>query len=127
MLMTGADERGVQAIEKLTKQKFEPATIDVERARPERSRYGDRPERGERGERRDRDDRPRRGERTERDATRTYQPAAPVDDFFLKPYQPVEESTGAEGAGTAPATPAPTTVRPESRPRVAALLGGGKR
>jgi superfamily II DNA/RNA helicase len=126
MLMTGADERGVQAIEKLTKQKFEPATIDVERTRPERSRYGDRPERGERGERRDRDDRPRRGERTERDATRTYQPAAPVDDFFLKPYQPVEDSAGTEGAATAPAT-APTTARPEARPRVAALLGGGKR
>jgi superfamily II DNA/RNA helicase len=126
MLMTGADERGVQAIEKLTKQKFEPATIDVERTRPERSGYGDRPERGGRGERRDRDDRPRRGERTERDATRTYQPAAPVDDFFLKPYQPVEEDAGAEGAAAAPAT-APTTARPESRPRVAALLGGGKR
>jgi superfamily II DNA/RNA helicase len=128
MLMTGADERGVQAIEKLTKQKFEPKSIDVERAPRERSRTGERPERS--GRDRDRDERPRRGERTERDASRSYQPAAaPVDDFFLKPYEEAPADTTA-AAPTAPGEPPATlsaSVRTDTRPRVATLLGGGKR
>jgi superfamily II DNA/RNA helicase len=129
MLMTGADERGVQAIEKLTKQKFTPAVIEIERSgRGERSERSERNERGGRGarERGERSDRAPRGERTERDATRSYQPAAkPVDDFFLKPYEAPARAEGAAGAAEAEA--AKTTPQTGQRPsKVAALLGGRK-
>jgi len=113
MLMTGADERGVQAIEKLTKQKFTPGAIEVERSAAR--------ERGERSGRRERPERSAPGTRTERDATRSYQSAAAkVDEFFLKPYE------APAGADSAAATPAPA-ARPGQRPaKVAALLGGRK-
>jgi ATP-dependent RNA helicase RhlE len=130
MLMTGADERGVQAIEKLTKQKFTPAAIDIERSgRTERTERGERGERGGRStrERGERGDRAPRGERTERDATRSYQPAAkPVDDFFLKPYEaPVRSQDATEPAAAADAAkPTPQTGQRPSK--VAALLGGRK-
>ena len=122
MLMTGADERGVQAIEKLTRQKFEPKTLEMERSRPERRERAERPERSER----------ERGPRRERAASEgrggyATPRSAPVDEFFLKPYE----------EAAAPAVPDGTTAtgeaverKPEpkgSRPRVAALLGGGKR
>jgi superfamily II DNA/RNA helicase len=129
MLMTGADERGVQAIEKLTKQKFTPAVIEIERSgRGERSERSERGERGSRGsrERGERGDRAPRGERTERDATRSYQPAAkPVDDFFLKPYEAperAEDATAATGADAAK----PTPQAGQRSSKVAALLGGRK-
>jgi superfamily II DNA/RNA helicase len=129
MLMTGADERGVQAIEKLTKQKFTPAVIEIERSgRGERSERGERGERGGRGsrERGERGDRAPRGERTERDATRSYQPAAkPADDFFLKPYEaPARAEDAAAAAGADAAKPTPQTGQRSSK--VAALLGGRK-
>lgn len=122
MLMTGADERGVQAIEKLTRQKFEPKTLEVERSRPERRERAERPERSER----------ERGPRRERAASEgrggyATPRSAPVDEFFLKPYE----------EAAAPVVPDGTTATGEaverkpaskgSRPRVAALLGGGKR
>jgi hypothetical protein len=134
MLMTGADERGVQAIEKLTKQKFTPAAIEIERSgRGERSDRGERGERGERNERGgrgarergERSDRAPRGERTERDAARSYQPVGkPVDDFFLKPYEPPVSpiTPGNELQGAAKEQPS-TGQRPA---KVAALLGGRK-
>jgi ATP-dependent RNA helicase RhlE len=129
MLMTGADERGVQAIERLIKQQFTPTTLEMERSgRVDRA---DRPAergRGDRGgrERGDRAARPPKGERTERDAGRSYQPAAaPVDDFFSKPYEPNEAAVKAESeAAGASAT---ETSKAEPRSRVAALLGGSKR
>jgi ATP-dependent RNA helicase RhlE len=130
MLMTGADERGVQAIEKLTKQKFTPTALDIERSgrgeRGERSERSERSERDGRGarDRGDRGARASRGERTERDATRSYQPAAkPVDDFFLKPYEePARANDATPEAAAAKPTP-PAGQRPS---RVAALLGGRK-
>jgi superfamily II DNA/RNA helicase len=127
MLMTGADERGVQAIEKLTKQKFTPAAIEIERSgrgeRSERSERGERDGRGAR-DRGERGERAPRGERTERDATRSYQPAAkPVDDFFLKPY---EEPARADEAAPAAAGATPTPPAGQRPSRVAALLGGRK-
>jgi superfamily II DNA/RNA helicase len=69
MLATGADERGVQAIEKLTKQKFEVRSLPFERR-----------------ERRDRTDR----------AERSYAPRRePIDEFFTKPYEAqVSATTG---------------------------------
>jgi superfamily II DNA/RNA helicase len=112
MLMTGADERGVASIERLTKQKFETRTMSgFERPRQRSER--------DRGERRG------RGERSERPAS---SPARqPVDDFFSKPYQPSvpEEKTGDQSA-----TPAIEPPRTGPRPRagrVSALLGGGKK
>jgi hypothetical protein len=118
MLMTGSDERGVVAIEKLTKQKFEIASLVVERS-PRESREPREPR--ESRERRDRNERPARGEGESRSSART--PAAPVDDFFSKPYE----------ASAAEATPASRPVEPsvsitrEKPARVAALLGGSKR
>ncbi|HXF46515.1 MAG TPA: C-terminal helicase domain-containing protein, partial [Burkholderiaceae bacterium] len=97
MLMTGADERGVQAIERLTKQKFDIRPLEVQRA-PRR----------ERGERRDRT---------------LAAPPAPADDFFSKPYEPAATEAEAAGAETADAA-APGTRKPA---KVAALLGGIKR
>ncbi len=105
MLMTGADERGVQAIEKLTKQKFDVQPLAVERPRGERRERGPRRERGER-------------------LTRAHLPAPqPVDDFFTRPYQPAADET--EPAADAEA--AAPRERGRKAARVAALLGGTKR
>jgi superfamily II DNA/RNA helicase len=110
MLMTGADERGVGAIERLTKQKLAIRTMSgieqrsrVDRGRPER-----------RG----------RAERTGREAAPSRPaPRAPVDDFFTKPYEPGAAEAAAE-AQSAPAEP----IAPRRPPgRVSALLGGGKK
>ena len=114
MLMTGADERGVVAIEKLTKQKFTPASAQFERR--ERRDRGERGERGERSAdrapRRERDDRFARGH--------APRPAAPVDEFFTKPYEPgTPEPAPSE-------TSAPATIR-RTPSKVAALLGGNKK
>ena len=115
MLMTGADERGVSAIEKLTKQKFTPAAVQIER----RER-GERGERGERAERSERGERPaRRDERYSRG--HAPRPAAPVDDLFTKPYEPgTPAPTPAESA-------APPSAMRRSPSKVAALLGGNKK
>ncbi|MGE5339665.1 MAG: DEAD/DEAH box helicase, partial [Gemmatimonadota bacterium] len=106
MLMTGADERGVQAIERLTKQKFDVESIAAEHAR---------------GERRERA--PRR-ERSERTAAHAHAPAPPpADDFFSRPYEPSpeDEAKSLDEDATAP------RERGKKAARVAALLGGGKR
>ncbi len=99
MLMTGADERGVGAIEKLTKQKFEAQPLVFERtARPRRSRE-----------------------------SREYMPppAAPVDAFFTQPYEPQGSSISAS-APTSTQTTSETKLKTKSG-KVAALLGGFKR
>jgi superfamily II DNA/RNA helicase len=105
MLMTGADERGVGAIEKLTRLKFDVQPLAFERS-----------DRGFRGERRE------RGER-DRGASRSYTPRpAPVDDFFSKPYEAQVSAT----AG--PAAEKPETQKRDDKPaKVPALLGGFKR
>ena len=108
MLATGADERGVVAIERLTKQKLTSKPLDVDRApRAERGGRRERPARGDTGER------------------RPAPPPAPLDDFFTKPY----EERVAEAAAADVAAPADETAeRPERKPaKVAALLGGSKR
>jgi superfamily II DNA/RNA helicase len=97
MLMTGADERGVQAIERLTKQKFDIRSLDLQRA-PRRDR----------------------GERRERSYAA---PPAPVDEFFTRPYEPAATEAEQAKAETADET-GPRSRRPA---KVAALLGGTKR
>jgi len=121
-LMTGADERGVGAIEKLTKQKFSMHAPLAERA--DRAARGPRSERTERGERpADRDE--RRPARARRDGGERGRPlsAPPLDEFFSKPY---------EAAPVVEGTPTPTDARPKQTPdaqptKVAALLGAFKR
>jgi hypothetical protein len=50
-----------------------------------------------------------------------------VDEFFLKPYEEAAVPATADGTG-APGEAAERKPEPKgSRPRVAALLGGGKR
>ena len=126
MLMTGADERGVGAIEKLTRLKFDIQPLAFERSgrgeRGERSERGARPERGERG---GRSERAGRGGRSDRDrsAGRSTTPAPmAVDDLFSKPY----ESSKPEAVN--PDLPKDIADQLGQKPaKVAALLGGGKR
>jgi superfamily II DNA/RNA helicase len=103
MLMTGADERGVQAIERLTKQKFDIRPLGVARR-----------------QRRERDERVGRHEGG-RALGRAQPPTAPIDDFFTQPYEP------AEGEGAEEATDDRPATRERKPAKVAALLGGTKR
>jgi superfamily II DNA/RNA helicase len=103
MLMTGADERGVQAIERLTKQKFDVRPLDVARR-----------------QRRERDERASRRE-VGRPPGRSQGPTTPVDDFFTRPYEPADGDAAEQMAGESPAT------RERKPGKVAALLGGAKR
>jgi superfamily II DNA/RNA helicase len=116
MLMTGADERGVAAIERLTKQQF---TVQVV------GRFERPPARGERerGERRGRRD---RGERGERFAAAPATPRVPADEFFSKPYEPSsQDEVPADRARESATEPVANSRRPPGR--VSALLGGGKK
>jgi ATP-dependent RNA helicase RhlE len=114
MLMTGADERGVLAIEKLTKQKFGVQPLTVERERRERSA---RPERAERPERRERPERQGHGDEAGR-SSRPAPVAKPVDDFFNRPYQPGDVASPAQGEDS---------IKRDKKPgKVSALLGGKK-
>jgi superfamily II DNA/RNA helicase len=110
MLATGADERGVVAIEKLTKQKF--ITRPLDSAPP-----------ADRGERSARRERPSRREASER---RPAPPAAlPVDDFFSRPYQESVAATAATDAAAPTVDASETNARKPAK--VAALLSGNKR
>jgi len=103
MLATGADERGVVAIERLTKQKFTTRPLETERA--------------ERGERSGRRERTGRREAAERGAAQ-----APLDDFFTKPYEErVAETATATANVAVPADETPET-RERKPAKVAALL-----
>ena len=104
-IASGADDKAIAAIEKLIKRRIEPMTVDLHLSR--RSPPS-RPE----------------GARAARGPSAQRRPAAPVDDFFLKPYEP--GPSAAADDGTASATPAATEER-KSPVRRAALLGGGRR
>jgi superfamily II DNA/RNA helicase len=106
-IASGADDRQVAAIEKLIKRTIEKSRVEAQAA-PRRARRDEGPRRDE--------GRPRGG----RPGARSRAPA-PVDDFFLKPYEP---STPVAEQEPLPAE----TIKPGSKPaRVAALLGGSKR
>jgi ATP-dependent RNA helicase RhlE len=110
MLMTGSDDRGVVAIERLTKQTFQIASVTPERRERGSTRSGR--ERGERD-----------AGRRERSTAAERPTPKPVDDFFSRPYEPdAPVSTGAAPAGEPPPS---LPLRPEGR--VAALLGGRKK
>jgi len=99
-IASGADDKAVAAIEKLLKR-----TIDRSRVEPRAARRG-------RG-REERDERQRR-------APGGAPASAPVDDFFLKPYEPAAPSAAQEPR-SAPAG------RTGGKVRVPALLGGSRR
>jgi superfamily II DNA/RNA helicase len=103
MLMTGADERGVAAIERLTRQKFAIKTLTPEsRPRAEREWRGGR-----------------------RDERAGVAKPAPIDEFFLRPYEPAaKQETG--DAAASPGSEAPKAPR-KGPAKVAALLGGFKK
>ncbi len=124
-IASGADDKSVTAIEKLIKRQLEPLPIQLSRVRSARPESRPRSD-GARG------DRPRsegaRGERPRTERTRAPgrppEPAAVVDDFFTRPYEPpADAGSPSEAAATAEAA-----ARMERKPgRVAALLGGSKR
>jgi ATP-dependent RNA helicase RhlE len=108
-IATGSEDRAVAGIERLIKRTIEVKPIDVRR--PSR---GERHERGhERGRERDREG-PRERPRA---------PAAPVDEFFTKPYEPAAAETEAAQPDAAEPAPEPNGKKPA---KVAALLGGRK-
>jgi ATP-dependent RNA helicase RhlE len=105
-IATGADDKAVAAIEKLIKRTIEKSRVEPRAPRQVRSR-------GPEG-------RERAPAARERGRSSSRAPA-PIDEFFLKPYEPspsaLEETAPADEPG-----------KPTGRPvRVAALLGGTKR
>jgi superfamily II DNA/RNA helicase len=147
-IASGADDKAVAAIEKLTKAPIVPATVDLpaDTRRSGADSGGEAPRgrshgRGEgRSELRAEGRSEGRSEsRGRRDAhaplarERSLVPAAPADDFFFKPYEPSSAVTAAAAAGSPADTavqdaPRATVGSGEARPlRRAALLGGVKR
>ena len=119
-LYTPDEERLLLDIEKLIKRPVPRGSLDmpagVGERRRERSEDAAPRERSDRGERFERSGRPERGERS-----RSWSnPApAPIDPFFLKPYEP-------SGVVSPAPAPAPAASGTKAAPR-AALLGGGRR
>jgi len=108
-IASGADDKAVTAIEKLIKRTIEKSRVEPQAA-PRRARK-------EEGSRKD-EARPRGARPPARSRAPTR---APIDDFFLKPYEP---STPVAAQEPLPADP----IKPASKPnRLAALLGGTKR
>jgi ATP-dependent RNA helicase RhlE len=115
-LFAPEEERYLQDIEGLIKRQVPRGSLDlpVEAA----SHHV----RGERHERSDRGDRAERGDRRERSREYRAPRAEPIDEFFLKPYEPAQGESGQPAAvGAAAAKPA-IGKRP-----LAALLGGGRK
>ncbi len=111
-IASGADDRAVAAIEKLIKCPIIPVQITLAPS----GRRAPAPEARGRG----RDERP--------SAPRPERAAAPVDDFFLKPYEPSTPEPALVPAGQTSAGSASLAQAAERKPlRRAALLGGVKR
>lgn len=104
-IATGAEDRAVAAIERLIKRKIEIVPLDVPRQA-----------------RRDRRDDRRRDAGRERAASDAVARAAPVDEFFTKPYEPAEPA----GETTAAEAGAPVATRAKKPARVSSLLGRKK-
>jgi superfamily II DNA/RNA helicase len=126
-IATGADDKAVAAIEKLIKRVIERSRVQPGPAphRPRREEGRERRGRapassrgaaaGERGSSRG----AAAGERGSSRSASAGKPA-PIDEFFLKPYEPSASASEPEAASGEPA-------RAAGRPRVPALLGGTKR
>ena len=114
-IASGADDKAVAAIEKLTKLPITPIQLDMSRRPRRRGRDG--------AERTERAERPERAERSASSSSLRVT-AAPVDDFFLKPYV----SAAADSVPVASPEPAANAPAGERKgARVGALLGGGRK
>lgn len=112
-IATGSDDKAVLAIERLIKTSIGVVQVQVEK----RTR---RPERTERYERSERPSADRRGAYAK---PSSWPVAAPIDDFFLKPYQP-SSSEPVVAVASAPVNSKPLEAKPVRR---GALLGGFKK
>jgi superfamily II DNA/RNA helicase len=112
-LFSPNERKQLADIEKLIKRPLEVQRLTVDA--PVRHHHD------ERGSRRDRDDRGSRRRTTgahERPSHGTHHRQQPIDDFFLKPYEPSPSSVAKREE--APAAP----QKPASKQPLAALLGG---
>jgi len=126
-LFAPEEERYLLDIEGLIKRQVPRGKLDLpadaishSHGRGERHERGDRGERAERSS--DRGERSERSERRER-PSREHRAsrAEPIDEFFLKPYEPTQG-----GAGQPDASGASSKPEIGKRP-LAALLGGGRK
>ncbi|MBI5269049.1 MAG: DEAD/DEAH box helicase [Burkholderiales bacterium] len=127
-LVTRGDARLVGDIEKLIKKKIDLEPLELDDDRPRRRPRDDErtaasPEAREPREFRE----PRESRESPREGRRPEPRQSARDPFFDRPYEPAPGDTPAAWEKSAPATPAPTRLSPNIRPKrkVAALLGGG--
>jgi len=113
-LFAPEEERYLQDIEKLIKRPVPRGALELPAELTTRSR-SDRHDRGDRHDRSDRRERSRSEYRSPR--------AEPVDEFFLKPYEPSQSASSGSAASDSPLAPEPAAAK---RP-LAALLGGGRK
>jgi superfamily II DNA/RNA helicase len=127
-LVDREDMRLVGDIERLIKKKIDVEPFELVDDRPrrapyrERERFDDRPPRAD-------DERTERAPR-EAERPRRSPPAAPVDPFFEKPYEPAAvsgEKPAWEQKAAAPAPARGVSPNIRSKRKVASLLGGGSK
>jgi superfamily II DNA/RNA helicase len=119
-LFSGNERKQLQDIEKLIKRPLEVQRLVVDA--PVRHHHDDRGGRRSRDERDDRgNSRRRSGGGFERGASHSHR-QPPIDDFFLKPYEPSPSALSAASAKRDETDGAPQ--KPASKQPLAALLGG---
>jgi ATP-dependent RNA helicase RhlE len=119
-LFSGNERKQLQDIEKLIKRPLEVQRLVVDA--PVRHHHDDRGGRRSRDERDDRgNSRRRSGGGFERGASHSHR-QPPIDDFFLKPYEPSPSALSAASAKRDENDGAPQ--KPASKQPLAALLGG---
>jgi ATP-dependent RNA helicase RhlE len=120
-LFSANERKQLQDIEKLIKRPLEVQRLVVD-APPVRHHHDDRGARRSRDERDDRGgNRRRSGGGFERGASHSHR-QPPIDDFFLKPYEPSPSALSAASAKRDETDGAPQ--KPASKQPLAALLGG---
>ena len=120
-LFSANERKQLQDIEKLIKRPLEVQRLVVD-APPVRHHHDDRGARRSRDERDDRGgNRRRSGGGFERGASHSHR-QPPIDDFFLKPYEPSPSALSAASAKRDEIDGAPQ--KPASKQPLAALLGG---
>jgi ATP-dependent RNA helicase RhlE len=118
-LFSGNERKQLQDIEKLIKRPLEVQRLVVDA--PVRHHHDERGGRRGRDERDDRGSRRRTGGGFERGASHSHR-QPPIDDFFLKPYEPSPSALSAASAKRDETDGAPQ--KPASKQPLAALLGG---
>jgi ATP-dependent RNA helicase RhlE len=118
-LFSANERKQLQDIEKLIKRPLEVQRLVVDA--PVRHHHDDRGARRGRDERDDRGSRRRTGGGFERGASHAHR-QPPIDDFFLKPYEPSPSALSAASAKRDETDGVPQ--KPASKQPLAALLGG---